>query len=105
MSDWFSGTSGSGSPVDVEAVMDSKAPAALWEIVQAGALLSLGTTSDGGALGVTVTVDGRWRREYVRSSEELEAWLSEALPAVRAALASPPASSEPRTRSRRSRGL
>ena len=54
----------------------------LLELVEAGALVSLGTTSDGGALGVTVTVDGRWRREYFRQADELTAWIAEALPAV-----------------------
>lgn len=104
MGDWFDG--GGGSQVDVAAVLDHQAALdGLLEMVQAGALLSLGTTSDGGALGVTVTVDGRWRREYVRSSDDLVAWLAEAVPAVRSAVEARPASSAPGKRSRSTRGL
>lgn len=74
MSDWLD-EGASANAVDVAAVMDSKAAELAWRVVAAGALLSFGRTSDGGALGVTVTMDGRWRREYFRSSEELELWL------------------------------
>lgn len=75
MTDWLDeGTA--GKAVDVATVLDSKATDYAWRIVQAGALLSFGRTSDGGALGVTVTVDGRWRREYFRESEELTDWLA-----------------------------
>lgn len=98
---WFD-EAGHGDAVDVAAVMDSDCPAVVWELVQLGAMVSLGTTSDGGALGVTVTLDGKWRREYVRNSDELGSWLLGALEGVRAALASPAASSGPRRRSRRS---
>lgn len=102
MSDWFDNT-GRGSPVDVAAVMDSGAPECLWRLVAGGALVSVGTTSDGGALGVTVTLDGRWRREYFRDSEELTSWLLEAAAAVDGArAAAPPAAST--ARRRRSRG-
>lgn len=75
MSDWLDqGTA--GKTVDVAAVMDSAAGDLAWRVVQAGALLSFGRTSDGGALGVTVTIDGRWRREYFRDAEELTEWLT-----------------------------
>lgn len=104
MSDWFDG-GGSGKAVDVAALFDGPALDGLVSIVQAGALLGLGTTSDGGALGVTVTVDGRWRREYFRDSEELLTWLAEALPAVRAARESLAASSVRESRPRGRRGL
>lgn len=104
MADWFDG-GGSGKAVDVPALLDSDALGALLEVVQLGALVGLGTTSDGGALGVTVTVDGRWRREYFRDSEELVSWMAEALPAVRSAVEAASASSGRRERPRRSRGL
>lgn len=74
MSDWLD-EGASSSAVDVAALLDSRAGELAWRVVQAGALVSFGRTSDGGALGVTVTMDGRWRREYFRSSEELEVWL------------------------------
>lgn len=102
--DWFD-EGGTGSLVDVAAMFDSDASEAVWGIVQNGALLSLGLTSDGGALGVTVTVDGRWRREYFRQPEDLVAWLMGALPAVISARESLAASSAPRKRARSTRGL
>jgi hypothetical protein len=104
VSDFFDGGSG-GVPVDVRAVLDSDVAGVLFDIVALGALVSFGTTSDGGALGVTVTVDGRWRRVYVRTTAELEDFVAEAFPAVRELLEAPPASSAPRKRQRRSRGL
>jgi hypothetical protein len=104
MTDWFDGA-GNGQAVDVGALFDSDATGWFSRIIQGGALLSLGTTFDGGALGVTVTVNGRWRREYFRTSEDLIEWLSAAADAVEQADARPSASSEPRKRTRRSRGL
>jgi hypothetical protein len=51
-------------------------------MVQQGALLSLSVTSDGGALGITITIDGRWRREYFRDAEQLALWTEESLAPV-----------------------
>lgn len=99
MTDWFEG-GGIGHAVDVDAVMDSKAPDVLWRIISAGALVSLGRTSDGGALGVTITLDGRWRREYFRESEELISWLLGAAEAVEQETARLAASPGPRRRPR-----
>jgi hypothetical protein len=103
MSDWFAG--GGGSPVDVAKVLDGQGVVeAFGEIINLGALLSLGTTSDGGALGVTITVDGRWRRQYVREPEELSDWLKGAVQGVADAIERPPsASNAPRQRQRRTR--
>ena len=97
---WFDG-SGNGSPVDVEALFDSGVPVLVGRIVQAGALVSLGTTSDGGAVAITVTLDGRWRREYFRESEPAQEWLTEAWNAVQAESERRPASSGGRKRARR----
>jgi hypothetical protein len=104
MADWFDG-GGSGKRVDVPALLDSDGGGALNEAVALGALVSLGLTGDGGALGVTITVDGRWRREYFRDADDLQLWMSEALPAVRAAVEASAASSGPRGRKRSARGL
>jgi len=104
VADWFDGN-GAGSPVDVVKMADGMVGEGLWTLVDRGALVSLGKTSDGGALGVTVTVDGRWRREYFREEEQLLAWIAEAIPAVEAAIGSQPASSGRGSRSRRSRSL
>jgi hypothetical protein len=101
VSDWFEADA-SGNPVDVAAVMDSSVPELLWAIVEAGALVSVGTTSDGGALAITVTLDGRWRRQYFRESELAVEWLTGAREAVESGGARPAASPGPRKRSRRS---
>lgn len=93
MSDWFDGA-GNGAAVDAVLLLEAAAEP-LHLIVSSGALLSLGVTSDGGALGVTVTVDGRWRREYFRHEEELLTWLAEALPAVQTARGANGASAVP----------
>ena len=52
---WFD-EGGGGSPVDVAAMFDGKAWEMATEMVSAGALISVGLTSDGGALGLTVTL-------------------------------------------------
>lgn len=104
MSDWFDGA-GAGSLVDVAALLDSHGMELVNAAIAAGALVSLGLTSDGGALGLTVTVDGRWRREYFRDPEQLDLWMQEGLPSIIDACARRPASSEQRSRPRRSRGL
>jgi hypothetical protein len=104
MSDWFD-QGASGATVDVVAMLDSRASDVLVAIVSYGALVSLGVTSDGGALGVTVTVDGRWRREYFRDVDALVDWLTDAAPAVKLACDARTASSVPRSRQRRTRGL
>lgn len=97
---------GTKSRVDVAAVLDGKGWDALLECVHLGALVGLGTTADGGALGVTITVDGAWDREYFRSGEELVDWMSEAMPVVREALEASAASSGRGSGSRsRKRGL
>jgi hypothetical protein len=102
VSDWFEAGS-SGSPVDVPAMFDSGVPELLAGAVSLGALVSIGTTSDGGALGVTVTLDGRWRREYFREADALIDWLTGAVAALQDTPRSQPASSAPRS-GRRSRG-
>lgn len=102
MSDWFDGA-GNGSAVDVLALLDSEARKHLDACIAAGALVAFGLTSDGGALGVTVTVDGRWRREYFRDSEQLFEWTADALEAVETAIAHQAASPRPRSRTRAAR--
>lgn len=79
--DWFE-AAGSGSQVDAAEILSGLAAQGMTELVDAGALVSVGKTSDGGALGFTVTVDGRYRREYFRTAEDLALWIGEALPAV-----------------------
>jgi hypothetical protein len=102
--DWFEGA-GSGAPLDVVKMADGLVGEGLWTLVGAGALVSLGLTSDGGALGVTVTVDGRWRREYFRDDETLLAWIAEAIPAVQSAKGHEAPSGGQRNGRRRARSL
>jgi hypothetical protein len=104
MDDWFD-AGGNGSACDVVALFDSEAAGLLLGVISAGALVSLGTTSDGGALGVTITVDGRWRREYFRDSESLTDWLEGAAEPVRLAVEASRASAGRGNGSRRRRGL
>lgn len=103
MSDWFT-DNGVQGVLDVVAMFDNvDALAGLFGMVEAGALVSMGCTSDKGALGVTITVDGRWRREYFRDPQELAAWLKEAETPVREACEA--ASSARQKRPRSARGL
>lgn len=101
MHEWFQGR-GNGEPVDVSAMLDSKAANLVGSICGHGALVGLATTRDGGAVGVTVTVDGAYRREYFRDVDELVAWLEVADAVVREIWeCTPPAPTAPRLRNRR----
>lgn len=104
MSDWFD-QDGGGSRCDVAALLDSGVYDLLRECVDVGALVSLGRTSDGGALGVTITVDGRWRREYFRDADAALRWLSDGMPSILAACEARASSTVDASRSRRRRGL
>lgn len=99
MTDWLD-EGGRGQAVDVASLMDSSAAELAWRVVAAGALVSFGRTGDGGALGVTVTVDGRWKRDYFRTSEELADWLTGAAEYVEGIAEELAASSARRKRSR-----
>jgi len=97
---WFE-EAGNGQVVDVAMLMDSGAPEVIWRIVTDGALVSIGRTSDGGALGITVTLDGQWRREYFRDVDDLVDWLARAAAAVAEEAPKVAASSARRQRVRR----
>jgi hypothetical protein len=103
VTDWFE--DGSGNPVDVAKVLDGTGVIeALSEVVQLGALVSLGTTSDGGSLGITVTLDGRWKRHYGRDAGDFGEFLVGAVAAVRDGIERPTASTGSGKRQRGSRG-
>lgn len=99
MTDWFDAAGGS-NPVRVLSVVGASVTDTLLDFVQSGAMVTLATTSDGGALGVTITVDGRWRREYFRDADDLERWLEEGTKAILAACEARLASSARRRRQR-----
>lgn len=79
--DFFSGSNGT-SIVDVSSFFDSGFPDAMAKCVALGLLVSVGTTRDRGAISVTVTNDGRNRREYFRDSAEAADFLGMAAAAV-----------------------
>ena len=86
-------------------MLDGRAGDLLHEIAGCGALVSMGTTSDGGALSVTVTVDGRWRREYFRDGDALGDWLASGAEAIRRAVEQSRATRQPVNGRRRVKGL
>lgn len=69
----------------------------LVELVEAGALISLGASRDKGAVKVTVTVGGEWDFEWCRTEEELIDWLREAAVVVKGLPPEPPTKSRRRT--------
>lgn len=86
MDDWFAaGTASAG--LEVPALFNAGVVDAFGNAVAAGALVSVGLSRDGGACGVTVTFDGRWRREWFRESGDLEDWLNGAAAFVTAEIA------------------
>lgn len=94
---WFDAGGSSGGHADVSGVLDPAVLDAVVRLVGRGALVSIGTTRDLGAVGVTVTYDGSWRREYFRDATELSSWLSGAedyLDSLGLAPGSPPAASQ-----------
>jgi len=86
----------SASLVDVSAVLDATFTELLGELVGAGVLVSVGRSRDGGALSVTVTSGGQYRREWVRSDEECHAFLKEAVAALAGDVTVPPTSQRAR---------
>jgi hypothetical protein len=97
--DWFEGN-GSGGQVDAVEMMHACVKP-LSEIVAAGALVSCGLSGDGGALAVTVMLDGRKRREWFREADTMLAWCGEAVIAVDGAPAKSSPTSGRGSRSRR----
>lgn len=91
---------GKGPRVDVAKLLDSEIPTWVAGLVDGGAMVSISTTSDGGALMLQVTMDGEWTREYFRESEEAVAWLEAVHNEVLAINAQRPASPAPGFRSR-----
>ena len=72
----------SRAQVEVASFLDATAAEYIASLVQSGCLVSLYRTSDGGALGASVTLDGESEKDYFRSPEELAEWLREVDSAV-----------------------
>lgn len=84
--------------VEPATFLDASASEYIASLVASGCLVSLYRTSDGGAFGVSVTLDGEQEKEYFRLPEELVEWLREVDEAV--AATPPPAPSGKRPRKR-----
>jgi hypothetical protein len=93
VSDWFDATDG-GATVRLRDVLDSRADDLVAGCIEAGALVSIGMSRDLGSVGVTVTLDGRWRRGWFRDSDDAVVWLEAAVAAVHGAGSSPASSGE-----------
>lgn len=70
----WNGKSSSGL-VDLASLLDATTSELLQELVALGALVSFGTSKDGGALSVHVRCGDVKNREWFRSDEELHEWL------------------------------
>ena len=81
MDDFFA-TSNGAAAIDVPGFFDSSVPDGIARCVALGLLVSVGTSRDRGAISVTVTNDGRHRREYFRRSEDAADFLRMAAEAV-----------------------
>jgi len=81
--------------VDLESLLDSTTLELLRELVRAGALVSFGTSRDGGALSVLVRAGDIRERDWFRSDEELHDWLDDGLTTIRAASSSGPSNVKP----------
>lgn len=84
--------------VDVGAFLDATTAEYVASLVSAGCLVSLFRTSDGGALGCSVTLDGEQEKEYHRLPEELHEWLKEVDDAVARVMQAAPSAKRPRKR-------
>lgn len=84
MSDDFFSDGNHASVCDVSSFFDSSVPKLIGDLVSLGVLVSVGTTRDRGAVSITVTSDGRWRRDYFRSSDDAADWLGLAAASLRA---------------------
>lgn len=104
MGDWLDGA-GNGSAIDIPAMFDGQLGDMVAEVCATGALVGLGLTSDNGALGITVTVDGRYRREYFRDGESGAEWLTAGLDDIRSAVEVARASRASSGTRKRGRGL
>lgn len=95
MPDDFFANGSHAALADVRAILDSSVPALVAELVEMGVLVSIGATRDRGAVSITVTSDGRWRREYFRSSDDAADFLGHAVDAIRGAGVGPTVTQPP----------
>lgn len=78
-----------GEACDLPGLWSAGVVDALTRVLAAGALVSSGMSRDGGALGVTVTHDGEFVRQWFREPDGLETWLNSAADVIASEAASP----------------
>lgn len=100
MADWFDEGEQAKSPVDTFALL-SDLHEDLARLTKLGAMVSLFASSDGGALGLSVTCDGRSRRTYGREYEDFVEFVHGATEAMAAEAERRDRSPRRRSRSRR----
>ena len=81
--------------VDVGQLLDATTMELVQELVEMGALVSIGTSRDGGALSVHVRAGDVKNREWFRDDETLHDWLKDGVQAVRESIASGPSNVKP----------
>lgn len=81
--------------VDVGELLDATTMEWIQELVEMGALVSLGTSRDGGALSVHVKTADVKNREWFRDAEELHEWLKTGVQVVREVLPQGPSNVKP----------
>lgn len=85
MSDGFWDGATAANDVDIPAFFDSSVVDGIIGLLQMGVLVSIGTTRDGGAIGLAVFDNGRRRREYFRESGDAADFLRGAVAALSSA--------------------
>lgn len=86
---------GPKSQVDLECLLDATTLELVRDLVGLGALVSIGTSRDGGALSVHVRSGEIREREWFRVDVELHDWLSEGVEAVQRFVGAGPSNVKP----------
>ena len=82
MTDWFDQQRTNGESIDPAMVIEAGNVGAILDVIREGAMVSLSTTRDGGAVRIAITNDGKTRAEYFRDFGECATWLAHAHAAV-----------------------
>lgn len=77
------GENGAGAVIDLVAFFDSDVMSEVWVVLELGAMVSIGTSRDGGAVMISVVDNGEWEKEYFRHVGEAVSWLQRVSQALR----------------------
>jgi len=83
VTDWFDDVRGSSDPIDPAVVVTGDTLGAILDVVRESAMVSVSTTRDGGAVRISVMMDGRPKAEYFRDPGNAQEWLGHAAIACR----------------------